>query len=279
VSAGANSQRAWFDGEYSNHEQVVQALPAVLPRVHITVTPLSKSGWYVWQLTLAGNPEVAATWVMRSARSGNGDVVMTPFRAVSAAPGMGKNFDIDQWVALDACALQGVATPKGMSARADAIACSTLAPGIGASAALLPLDIEHDGDRLGVRLYADQARGPEARVDARRVRWFSGWAAVNGAGANARVESNDWHMSRDIRISSEGGRAALNWRDGKSSGYSLQLERMTYRDGNVPVLKLSILEDASGRSVVFAWANPEATRIGINLGWVQVGLDAAEAGR
>jgi hypothetical protein len=49
---------------------------------------------------------------------------------------------------------------------------------------------------------------------------------------------------------------------------------MTYRDGSVPVLKLSVIEDASGSSVVYAWANPEATRIGINLGWVQVGLEA-----
>jgi hypothetical protein len=41
----------------------------------------------------------------------------------------------------------------------------------------------------------------------------------------------------------------------------------------VPVLKLSVVGDADGSTLAYAWANPEATRIGINLGWVQVGLE------
>jgi hypothetical protein len=40
----------------------------------------------------------------------------------------------------------------------------------------------------------------------------------------------------------------------------------------VPVLKLSVVSDADGSTLAYAWANTEATRIGINLGWVQVGL-------
>jgi hypothetical protein len=155
----------------------------------------------------------------------------------------------------------------------DVAACTALAPGIGPQAALLPLTVEREGEWLRVRLYADQARGPEAREEARRVETFAGWAAVNGAGANAVADSRDWHMDRSLRIGTEGGRAALVWRDGKASGYSLMLERLTYREGDVPVLKLSVIEDASGQTLAYAWANPEATRIGINLGWIQVGLD------
>jgi hypothetical protein len=45
----------------------------------------------------------------------------------------------------------------------------------------------------------------------------------------------------------------------------------------VPVLKLSIVGDADGATLAYAWANPEASRIGINLGWVQVGLDREDA--
>ena len=58
--------------------------------------------------------------------------------------------------------------------------------------------------------------------------------------------------------------------------FSLALEHLTYRDGDVPVLKLSVVDDADGRTLAYAWANPEATRIGINLGWVQVGLDSSQ---
>ena len=84
-------------------------------------------------------------------------------------------------------------------------------------------------------------------------------------------------MDRKVSLGSEGGRYPLAFRDGNPSGYSLVLERLTYRDGNVPVLKLSVVDDRNGRTFAYAWANPEATRIGLNVGWVQVGLDRAPA--
>lgn len=274
-SNAADAQRAWFDGEYDNHEQVANADAGLVPRVHFQITPLQKAGWYEWKVDLSGSSDLSATWVIRSLKSVDGSLQLTPYRALSGTVASGKDFDPAQWVELDACALRGAATASGLKVRADLAACVTLAPGIGAAVALLPLSIEHDGDALGVRLYADQARGPDARIEARRVRWYSGWAAINGAGPDARPESTDWHMNQDLRIGNEGGRAALKWRDGHNSGYSLELERATYRDGNVPVVKLSVIEDASGRAIAYAWANPEATRIGINLGWLQVGLDSA----
>ncbi|HQZ62264.1 hypothetical protein [Dokdonella sp.] len=270
-----DAQRAWFDGEYDNHEQVARSDATLVPRVKFEITPLSKAGWYLWKVRVSGSSDLTATWIMRSLKSVDGSLQLTPYRALTANPALGKDFDVEQWVALDACALRGAASASGLNVRADLASCVTVAPGIGAMAALLPLSIEHDGDALRVRLYADQARGPDARAEARRVRWYAGWAAINGVGPDARAESTDWHMNRELRIGNEGGRAALLWRDGKNSGYSLELERATYRDGNVPVVKLSVIEDASGRTLAYAWANPEATRIGINLGWLQVGLDSA----
>ncbi|HET9031526.1 MAG TPA: hypothetical protein VFN25_01340 [Dokdonella sp.] len=275
TAPSTSSQRAWFDGEYDNHEQVVQAQGRSVPRVRFEITPLQKPGWYVWRVDQSGSSVLTATWVMRSLKSVDGTLELTPYRSLAESPLLGKDFDQKQWIALDACALHGAATSNGLEVRADLASCQTVAPGVGPSAALLPLSISHDGDSLHVRLYADQARGPDARVDARKIRWYSGWAAINGAGPDARPESTDWHMNRDLRISNEGGKAALKWRDGQNSGYSLELERATYRDGNVQVVKLSVIDDASGRVLAYSWANPEATRIGINLGWVQVGLDSA----
>jgi hypothetical protein len=156
---------------------------------------------------------------------------------------------------------------------ADVAACAAIVPGIGAAAALLPLTVERTGEFLHVRLYADQARGVDAREDTRKVETYAGWAAINGGGPKGAGVGDDWHMNRAMRVGSEGGRAALTWRDGKPSGYSLGLERMTYREGNVPVLKLSIIDDANGATVGYSWVNPEATRIGLNMGWVQVGLE------
>lgn len=273
--AEAPGQRMLFDGTYDNHEQVAQSSSIPVPWVRFEISPLQEAGWYLWKVRQTGDTELEATWAIRSLKSLDGSVVLTPWRALVAVPGVGKDFDPDQWVALDACTLRGAMTSGGLGVRADLPSCATIAPGVGPSVALLPIAIDHAGDALRVRLYADQVRGADALTDARLVRWFTGWAAINGAGPNAKSESSDWHMNRELRIGNEGGQSAVNWRDGQPSGYSLKLERATYRDGDVLVLKLSVIEDASGRAIAFAWANPEATSIGINLGWIQVGLDGA----
>ena len=264
--------RAALVGEVDNHEQVELAKPASLPVVRFIGSAMPGPEWIAWRTRLRGTNVLEATWLLRIDTQADGVVVLTPHRPLVANAATDAKFDAAQWVALDACALRGQAPAGALVARSDASACATVAPGIGVEAALLPLLIEQQGERVRVRLYADQARGADAHAEARRVQWYAGWAAINGAGANATADSNDWHMSKDLRIDNEGGRVALVWRDGKPSGHSLRLERLTYRDGSTPVLKLSLIEDAGDHAVAYAWANPEATSIGINLGWVQVGL-------
>lgn len=259
-------------GSYGNHEQVWQAQPSETPPVRIDVAALGREGWVSWRTRLAGAATLDATWAMRVDSDPGGGVVVTPHRS-TAVTSEAARFDPQAWTALDGCALRGSAGAARLELVADPAACAAIAPGIGAQAALLPLAIEQDGEWLRVRLFSDQARGADARTDARRMHWFEGWAAVNGAGRNATADNVDWHMNRGLRLGSEGGRHALNWRDGSPSGYSLLLERLTYREGATPILKLSVVEDASAAVVVYAWANPEATRIGINLGWVQIGLE------
>lgn len=264
------------EGVYDNHAQVWAARESAsaiaAPHVRVVVETTGQRDWTIWRVHLDASPSMDATWAFRE--DAGATAMLVPHRALVAAPSVGKNFDPAQWAPLDACALHP-ANPA-TSFAGDAATCTVLAPGIGAQMALLPLAVARDGEWLRVRFYADQARGSEAREDLRRVQTFSGWAAINGGGPKAAADSNDWHMDRAVRIDNEGGRYALHWRDGSASGYSLALERVTYRDGNMPVLKLSIIDDASGQALAYAWANPEATRIGINLGWVQVGLDGLQ---
>jgi hypothetical protein len=79
-------------------------------------------------------------------------------------------------------------------------------------------------------------------------------------------------MQKDLRLSSEGGRVELRWRDGAASGYSLELERTTYAERKLHVLQLNVVEDSSGQVMDYVWADPAAGAIGFNLGWLQVGL-------
>jgi hypothetical protein len=130
---------------------------------------------------------------------------------------------------------------------------------------------------LRAATFADQARGAGAGIDARRLRWFSGWAAINGGGPKAQATNQDWHTQKDLRLSSEGGRVPLRWRDGAASGYSLELVRTTYAERKLSVLQLNVVDDASGQTIDYAWTNPEAQAIGVNLGWLQVGFTQAAA--
>ncbi len=268
-----------LSGEYDNHEQVwggrENATPIVAPHLVVSIEELPAGDWSIWHVRLDATTPLEATWALHRSVAADGSVIMLPHRASVANPALGKAFDAKEWVPLDACALHGSVDANGLSLSANGEACAVLAPGIGAQAALLPLTIDRTGEWLHLRLYVDQARGADAREDLRRLQVFGGWAAVNGAGPDAAADSNDWHMDRKVRLGSEGGRYTLAFRDGNPSGYSLLLERLTYREGNVPVLKLSIVDDRSGRTLAYAWANPEATRIGLSLGWVQVGLDRA----
>jgi len=265
---------AW-SGTFDNHEQVWSAREtpggAIAPHVVVTIEPTAHAEWTIWRVRLDATPALDAAWAIRTVGAPDGALAMTPYRSLVAQPAAASAFDEKQWTPLDACALRSTASAP-YRASADTPACTAIAPGIGATAALLPLAVEREGEWLHIRLYADQARGADAREDAREVRWFAGWAALNGAGPKADAASRDWHMNRDLRLGTEGGHAPLAWRDGQASGYSLMLERLTYREGNRPVLKLSLVEDASNRVLAYAWANPEATAIGLNLGWAQIGL-------
>ncbi|MBN8726397.1 MAG: hypothetical protein J0H15_01655 [Xanthomonadales bacterium] len=267
-------------GDYDNHGQVQasRSQADVLPPPHVSVR-ISDSGrkdWSLWQVRYSSTPAVAVTWAMRQLRDADGSVALVPHRARAPAAGAAASFEPADWLPLDACALRVAVSGPRNQWQADAARCSAIIPGIGTEAAVLPLVVEVEGEWLRIRFNADQARGPDAREDLRRVVPFTGWAALNGSGPDA-APGSDWHMDRALQLGSEGGRTALAWRDGAASGWSLMLERPTYRDGSVPVLKLSVVEDASGRTLAYAWANPDATRIGINLGWLQAGLERASA--
>ena len=258
-------------GTYDNHEQLWLAHEqgtAAPPHLSLDIQPTPQAEWTLWHVHVDAQPPLDAVWAMRAAGPGGRLLPHAPIAGL-AAP-----FDVRAWAPLPACELREA--HPGNALAADVAACAASIATLGAQGALLPTAVEPGSEGLRLRLYADEARGAQAQSQLHRVATFGGWAVVNGAGANAKP-NGDWHMNSGMRIGSEGGRRALVWRDGKPTGYSLSLERVTYRQGNVPVLKLAVVDDASGQSLAYVWANPEATRIGLNFGWVQVGLEREAA--
>jgi len=114
---------------------------------------------------------------------------------------------------------------------------------------------------------------------AAQPRVFVGWAAINGGGPQARATNTDWHLQNDLRLSEAGGRVPLHWRDGVATGYSLELKHQAYPERKLSVLQLDVIEDANGKALTYVWADESARAFGLNLGWLQVGLqlDAGSA--
>jgi len=106
----------------------------------------------------------------------------------------------------------------------------------------------------------------------RKVRYFSGWAALKSADGAPR----DVATSRGLRLHTEGQKVSLRRDDGTPTGYSLELAQLTYEGTETPMLKLGVVDDATGKTVASVWAKPDADRIGLNLGWVQVGLTKSD---
>ena len=111
----------------------------------------------------------------------------------------------------------------------------------------------------------------------RKVRQFDGWGAVRlGAFAPEAKNADEMLLVPDLRLHNEGQIVPLVTAEGDATGYSVELARLTYQNTRVAVLKLGILDSATGETVAYSWANPGAGRIGINLGWLQVGMTAEE---
>jgi hypothetical protein len=101
----------------------------------------------------------------------------------------------------------------------------------------------------------------------KRVRWFTGWAAVR------KENSEEYGPAFRFELHDQGQTVPVPQPDGSASKYSVQLAQLVFQGATkAPVLTLKIIENATGKTVSYTWANPEAERIGINLRWIQSGL-------
>lgn len=103
----------------------------------------------------------------------------------------------------------------------------------------------------------------------RKVRYFRGWVAINKAGAGARPGDRAFHTVRNLVLHSEGRSVPISWEDGRRSGFSVQIARLSFQGDAVRALTLKLIDDATGQPVSYSWADPDSRRIGINLQWFQ----------
>jgi len=124
-----------------------------------------------------------------------------------------------------------------------------------------------------------QRAPPPVQLKLQRASQYEGWLAINPAGPNARSgdAQRPWHTRKDLRLHDGGQRMEVLWDDGSPSGWSIELARVQYPNASEPILRLDLIEDASGRVLTYVWAGADSTQIGMNLGWFQAGLTRMRA--
>ncbi|MGA9423175.1 MAG: hypothetical protein WBW61_12505, partial [Rhodanobacteraceae bacterium] len=112
-------------GTFDNHAQVWQShenASPVPPHVVLTIDAANDQ-WSIWHVHLdAAVAAMDASWAMRRSGGTGGPTVRTPYRALSANPAGGKDFDARQWAVLDACALTAAPSRQAFRATANAAA-------------------------------------------------------------------------------------------------------------------------------------------------------------
>ncbi len=108
----------------------------------------------------------------------------------------------------------------------------------------------------------------------RKVRKFEAWMGVKKNKIDPDYEGDDMFFQSGIEMHNEGDVVPLLDDEGQPTGYSIELARLTYQNTKTAILKLGVIEDATGDTLVYTWAATGSNRVGINLRWLQAGLTA-----
>ena len=122
---------------------------------------------------------------------------------------------------------------------------------------------------IGERLVDLQQRSPvgaDTRLQFRRELSYTGWAG-------RKLESDaEWQLAKPFRLHNQGDVIVLSDQLDRPLGYRLQLMQVRYREDQPEILRLALIDDDTRQQVAYAFADSNARQIGLNLGWLQVGL-------
>jgi hypothetical protein len=150
------------------------------------------------------------------------------------------------------------------------------------------LDVDAAGALRPVDAFGDPVSGPAPAIVAstpdtltarladgatttlNRARPATCWVAVL-KDARKADGSEDWHFQRGLVLHDQGGRVRAGGGDSGARAVTIRMRNVVWASGpNRPSLVLYIHDpDAPDRALSYAWADPGATRIGVNLRWMQ----------
>lgn len=105
-----------------------------------------------------------------------------------------------------------------------------------------------------------------------KVTYYKGWMAVKKHRVEPDADLSEWIFARIERMHNQGQKIPLLDESGNKTGYTLSLESLTYQETQVPVLKVGVIDDNTGYTLSYSWADPASRRVGLNVRWFQAGL-------
>ena len=292
---------AWFEGEYDNHEQVWrQKLDGAEPLEHVhhifkavEYPPLGPHVFFVKQYSDGDYDKVYRQRLYSFSMDEAENAILlrvhsfedeAAYRLADQDPSLLRNLREERLKTIPGCEVYWRWNGERFDGGTKRDACSFMSKRYGkriyvndtlrlSDSWLWIQDQAHDGD--GRRVF-----GHAIPHKNRKVKFYRGWMSVkrhklrgdDAPEAATEADSDDWLFAKIPRIHNEGQRVPLRDEDGGSTGYTLSLETLTYQETGVPVLKVGVIEDRSGRTLSYSWTEPAARRIGINVRWFQAGL-------
>lgn len=307
AQTNADLQRlvAWFGGEWDNHEQVwqqkgdaeakkIEKIEDPIPHTHHIFAPVKapKLGEHIFYVQQSSDGDLKKVYRQRiyrfSVDENEAAVKLEIFTPLDDKALLNAHLRAQQFAALDMTALKAtpgcevlwryVAVSNEFQGTMKQDACSFVSQRSGKriivndTLKLTESEIwinDQARDEQGNHVFGSKTNTP---VKNRKVRYFDGWVYFNRAGKDAQKTDTTFSSRRDLRLHTEGQTIPILFDDGIESPYLLQLAQLTYQNTKTPILKLALIDKATNKSMTYIWANTEAARIGMNLGWFQVGL-------
>lgn len=289
---------AWFPGEWDNHEQhwqqaKVEKVENPIERIHHVFAPVEAPAigahtFFVKQY-LDGDPSKVYRQRLYafSRNDARGAIQLDIYafndeRAFADAhlrPEILKALSLDQVRATKGCEVYWRWNIDHFIGEMEKDACRVNSPRLGRTIVINDTLMLSESELQISDVARDEAGnvifgrpdGPPHKN--RKVRYFTLWGGVKKGGQNAKPDEQSWDFTSGKLIHNEGGVMRIVDDDtGEDSGYSVRLEQLTYQNTKVPILKLVLMDSKNDQQINYIWANPDATNIGMNLGWMQVGL-------
>jgi hypothetical protein len=101
---------------------------------------------------------------------------------------------------------------------------------------------------------------------------WDGWAGIRADENLAADNPAAWRLATPFSVRDDGRVAPLVDAAGDAIGYGIQLAYLSWHSNKPPFLRLAVIDIETGKLLAYSWSVPGAAQLGMNLDWLQVGL-------